>query len=103
MSPVSTGKSSDECSALLIKSDQTAMSALAAARKLLHQPDCNPREVNLFGEINILLIAGTEMARLRDLLCAVLSVRDRRPWSSNGKRIATYLGKNSNFLNLVNA
>lgn len=108
MSPVSTVESLNDCSALLNKSDQTAMSALAAARKLLHRPDCDPREANLFGVINISLIAETVMARLRDLLCAVLSVRDRRPWSRNGKRIAvnkltTYLGKISKFLSLVNA
>lgn len=82
----------------LCNSDETAISALKAARKLLHQTDCDPRTENLFRGIDITLIGDAEMAGLRDLICGVLSIRDRRPWSSNGKRVAvnnmtTFLGK----------
>ena len=115
ISPASTFISSDVSSAVPEKkmavpntSDQTAASALAAARKLLHHTDCDPREANLFRGINISLIGDADMARLRDLLCGALSVRDRRPWSSNGKRISvcnstTFRGTCFNFLNVADA
>ena len=77
--------------------------ASVAARQLLRQADCDPRQPNLFGGIDIAAIDTNEMASLRDLLCAVLSVRDRRPWCSNGKRVTVgkltvYLGMTFNFL-----
>ena len=99
----STVVSSDAYTAVLHKSDQTAFTALAAARKLLHQPDCDQREANFFDGIDLTPIGETGMAGLRDLLCGVLSVCDKRTWSSNGKRSAvnnltTYLGTNSNYI-----
>ena len=80
-----------------IASEQTAISALAAARARLRSSDCDPRDPNLFSGIKISLFDDKQMADLRDLICAVQSKRDRIPWSSNGSRISvtdevTYLG-----------
>lgn len=78
---------------------QSGIAPHILARQILRQPECDPREPLLFRDIDMSLICDVEMAGLRELICAVLSVRDRRPWSGNGKRVSvckltTFLGKN---------
>ena len=78
---------------------QEGIDALASARKILHEVLCDPRAANLFEGVELELINDDEgMRNLRHLICGVLSVRDRRPWSGNGQRttadnFTTYLGK----------
>lgn len=72
-----------------------------AARKILREVGCDPRVPNLFGGINMAAINEADMADIRNLICAVLSVRDKRPWSNNGTRVLVdgmkvYMGKISN-------
>ena len=86
--------------------DLAAARALAAARQRMHQNDCDPREPSLFLGIDISLISDLKLGELRVLICGALSVRDQRPWSSNGKRISvnnmtTFLGTIFNSLFLV--
>ena len=78
-------------------SDETATSANAAARKKLRDIDCDPRDPNLFSGINLSLIGDNDIKCIRDLLCGVLSVRDKIPWASNGNTVfvndqTTYIG-----------
>ena len=53
--------------------------ASAAARRCRRVIECDPHQPDLFRGIDIAAIGEIEMASLRDLLCGVLSVRDRRP------------------------
>lgn len=86
--------------------DLAATRTLAAARQRMHQNDCDPRDPSLFLGIDVSLISDLKLGELRDLICGALSVRDQRPWSSNGKRISvnnmtTFLGTIFNSLFLV--
>ena len=83
----------------LENSVQSVVPAHSKARRILHQPGCDPRDPNLFRGIDISVICDREIDSLRELLCGALSVRDRRPWSCNGKRtsvlnLTTFLGTN---------
>lgn len=83
----------------LENSVQSDVPAHLKARRILRQPGCDPRDPNLFQGIDISVICDREMDSLRELLCGALSVRDRRPWSCNGKRtsvlnLTTFLGTN---------
>jgi hypothetical protein len=117
MSPVVAIENSENCTTVFASEigleairDQTeallglaAARASSAARKLLHEIDCNPRDRDFFNEIDISLISDVKMGEIRDLICGTLAVRDMRTWSSNGKRISTkglttFLGKNFDFL-----
>ena len=88
--------SSDQSNGNVVQSD---LPAHTLARQILRQPGCDPRDPNLFLGIDHSLISDSEMESLRELLCGALSVRDRRPWSCNGKRVSvlkltTFLGTN---------
>lgn len=76
----------------------TGAHALVAARQLLHMADCNPREVDFFNGFDFTAVSTDEMKELRNLICGVLSLRDRRTWSGNGLRTTVnnrniYLGE----------
>ena len=77
----------------------------AAARKLLYSDDFDPKRVDLICGLDFKIVLDNDMMALRNLICAVLSLRDRRTWSSNGARTSvherkTYLGKSFHTINI---
>jgi hypothetical protein len=78
--------------------DRTPADAVAHARNLLRTV-VDPRELDRYLGIRRYLpfLSDAEMSALQQLVCGVLSIHDRRPWSSNGTRVTvanstTYLG-----------